>query len=109
MNEGVYKLNEDFTIELAADEYATNGSILSLGSNEILWGGRTRNFKVLPILNPVNGLCHVIFPEDAISGKKYFPCKGGLISISFSLWLHPSKNMFSEIKKPLKAHLDNTR
>ena len=104
MNEGVYKLNEDFTIELAADEYATNGSILSLGNNEILWGGRTRNFKVLPILNPVNGLCHVIFPEDAISGKN-FPCKY-ISRGAFSLWLHASKNMFSEIKQPLKAHLD---
>ena len=63
-------MNQDFTIRLLADEYGTgNGSILTLGRNRLFWRGRYRTFDVREILNPVNGLCHVIYPEDAASGR----------------------------------------
>ena len=64
-------VDQDFTIELTEDEFAENGTLLNLGQNAISWKGRNRTFDVKTILNPVNGLCHVIIPTDAISGKDH--------------------------------------
>ena len=74
MNEGAYKLglDQDFTIELTEDEFAANGTLLTLGENTIHWRGRDRTFDIRTILNPVNGLCYVIFPVDAISGEYFW-------------------------------------
>ena len=72
LNEGAYKLgvDQDFTIELTEDEFSANGTLLKLGFNKIHWRGRDRSFDIRTILNPVNGLCHVIFPVDAVSGEE---------------------------------------
>ena len=63
-------VDQDFTIELTEDEFSANGTLLKLGLNKIHWRGRDRTFDIRTILNPVNGLCHVIFPVDAVSGEE---------------------------------------